>query len=155
MEVPQLAQPKTPLTQNHSALTSALLLWITACLLSATLPTFAQTAMSPVTATPNQAAVPVPTELTPYGANWVPKGTGTLRFFGFKAYDATLWLSGADGAFSFARPFALDIRYATAIKGRDISNTSLIELQRISTSAHRRPSKSWRGPPGWSQYLST
>ncbi len=82
-------------------------------------------------------ALTAPPELATYGTNWAAQGSGTLRFFGFKAYDATLWLAGpAPGAaFSFTRPFALDIRYATAIKGRDISNTSLIELQRISQSS--------------------
>lgn len=81
------------------------------------------------------ATVAAPAELAPYGPKWQAKGTGTLRFFGFKVYDATLWLPGADATFNFSRPFALDIRYATAIKGRDITNTSLIELQRISTSS--------------------
>ena len=78
---------------------------------------------------------PAPAELLPFGALWTPKGRGSLRFFGFKAYDATLWLAGADKQFSFARPFALEIRYDTAVKGKDISNTSLIELQRISQSS--------------------
>lgn len=80
-------------------------------------------------------AVVAPAELAPYGSGWQAKGSGVLRFFGIKAYDATLWLPGADAAFSFAKPFALDIRYAVSVKGRDISNTSLIELQRISTSS--------------------
>lgn len=80
-------------------------------------------------------AVASPTELAPYGSGWQAKGSGVLRFFGIKAYDATLWLPGAEAAFSFAKPFALDIRYAVSVKGRDISNTSLIELQRISTSS--------------------
>lgn len=82
-----------------------------------------------------EAAINLPNELTPYGNTWQPKGTGALRFFGFKAYDATLWLPNAEAGFSFTRPFALEIRYATAVKGRDITNTSLIELQRISTSS--------------------
>ena len=94
----------------------------------------ASTDNPPVSPAPRVAA-PVPTELANYGANWAVKGSGTLRFFGFKAYDATLWLPGSDAVFSFTRPFALDIRYATAIKGRDISNTSLVELQRISKSS--------------------
>ena len=76
-----------------------------------------------------------PAELLPYGAQWNFKGSGALRFFGFKVYDATLWLTGSDSQFSFARPFALEIRYDTAVKGKDISNTSLIELQRISQSS--------------------
>jgi Chalcone isomerase-like len=78
---------------------------------------------------------PPPAELLPYSTLWNIKGRGALRFFGFKAYDATLWLPGAEKTWSFARQFALEIRYATAIKGKDISNTSLIELQRISPSS--------------------
>lgn len=89
---------------------------------------------APASAAPRVTA-PAPTELANYGANWAVKGSGALRFFGFKAYDATLWLPGSEAVFSFTRPFALDIRYATAIKGRDISNTSLVELQRISKSS--------------------
>ncbi len=109
-----------------------LLSWCAALALLCGQAALAQTA-APASAA--STAVATPAELAPYGANWQAKGSGVLRFFGFKAYDATLWLPGADAAFSFAKPFALDIRYATAIKGRDIANTSLIELQRISTSS--------------------
>ncbi|MBX9834012.1 MAG: chalcone isomerase family protein [Burkholderiaceae bacterium] len=108
------------------------LLWFAALALLCGQASFAQSA-APRPAASAPAIAPV--ELATYGPNWHAKGSGTLRFFGFKAYDAALWLPGADAAFSFARPFALDIRYATAIKGRDIANTSLIELQRISTSS--------------------
>lgn len=61
-----------------------------------------------------------------------------LRFFGFKAYDAHLWLQPGGREFSYARPFALDIRYATSIKGADIINTSLIELSRITPTPSDR-----------------
>lgn len=77
----------------------------------------------------------VPTELATYGNGWIPKGSGALRFFGFKAYDATLWLANAQTPFAFSKPFALEIRYATTVKAKDITNTSLVELQRISTSS--------------------
>ena len=76
-----------------------------------------------------------PAELLPYGAQWSYRGSGVLRFFSFKVYDATLWLAGSDQQFSFARPFALEIRYDTSVKGKDISNTSLIELQRLTQSS--------------------
>ncbi len=76
-----------------------------------------------------------PTELATYGNGWIPKGSGALRFFGFKAYDATLWLANVQTPFAFSKPFALEIRYATTVKARDITNTSLVELQRISTSS--------------------
>lgn len=125
----------TPLLRSKS--TAALMLLTLASLQSG----FAQTKPVP-TPDPSVAlrsseslGVPAPAELLPYGPQWTPKGRGSLRFFGFKAYDATLWLSGADKPFSFARPFALEIRYDTAVKGKDISNTSLIELQRISQSS--------------------
>lgn len=78
-------------------------------------------------------AAAVPGELAAYGAGWRAKGTGALKFFGFKAYDATLWLpASAGGSFSFARPLALDITYNTFVKATDINNTSLIEMTRIS-----------------------
>lgn len=99
------------------------------------LPSFAQAAAGPVVAPSNSVAVEVPRELASYGSGWVAKGSGALRFFGFKAYDATLWVSNAQTLFSFSKPFALEIRYATTVKAKDIANTSLIELQRISTSS--------------------
>lgn len=125
------AQPIPSMNPLHLSPTRLLLPWFAALALLNAQPSWAQSAAPAVA----PATVAAPAELAPYGPNWQAKGSGTLRFFGFKAYDATLWLPGADAAFSFARPFALDIRYATAIKGRDIANTSLIELQRISTSS--------------------
>lgn len=86
-------------------------------------------------ASPEAIAVKPPAELLTYGRQWAINGRGSLRFFGFKAYDATLWLPAADPAFSFEKPFALEILYATTVKGKDIANTSLIELQRISKSS--------------------
>lgn len=76
-----------------------------------------------------------PAALSAYGANWLPKGSGPLKFFGFKAYDATLWLPAASGGdFSFNRIFALEIVYNTSVKASDINNTSLIEISRISAA---------------------
>ena len=74
-----------------------------------------------------------PAVLSAYGTDWKAKGSGVLKFFGFKAYDATLWLTGdSGGQFSFNRAFALEIVYNTYIKASDINNTSLIEMARIS-----------------------
>ncbi|MCZ8252853.1 MAG: chalcone isomerase family protein [Hylemonella sp.] len=86
-------------------------------------------ANTPVPATPTLA---VPNELGAFGAGWQLRGSGVLRFFGFKAYDAHLWLLPGPAEFSYTRPFALDIRYDMSIKGSDIVNTSLIELSRIT-----------------------
>jgi hypothetical protein len=86
---------------------------------------------------------PAPAVLAAYGADWQLKGTGVLKFFGFKAYDASLWLTGAKGAqFGFNRTFALEIVYNTYIKASDINNTSLIEMTRIS-GASQDQVKSW------------
>lgn len=76
-----------------------------------------------------------PAELSVFGTGWKAKGSGALRFFGFKAYDVTLWLpASAAGSFSFAKPFALDITYNTTVTATDINNTSLIEMSRISAA---------------------
>ena len=98
-------------------------------------PTVSQAQPAPVAAVADASGPEAPAPLAQYGSGWVAKGTGDLRFFGFKAYDATLWVTNAQTPFTFSKPFALDIRYATAVKAKDISNTSLIELQRISTSS--------------------
>lgn len=95
----------------------------------------AQVAQGSAVSSGGATSTEVPNELLPYGSDWVAKGSGALRFFGFKAYDATLWVISAQTPFSFSKPFALDIRYATSVKAKDISNTSLIELQRISMSS--------------------
>jgi hypothetical protein len=84
-----------------------------------------------------------PGVLAAYGTDWLLKGSGALKFFGFKAYDANLWLSGASGGqFSFNRAFALEIIYNTYIKASDINNTSLIEMTRIS-GASQEQVKTW------------
>lgn len=104
-----------------------------------------ETPLGAANQTPQNAAVAVvvPKELAAYGSAWRVKGSGALRFFGFKAYDATLWLpASAGGTFSFASPFALDIAYNTAVKATDINNTSLIEMSRIS-SATPEQVKAW------------
>lgn len=81
--------------------------------------------------------------LNAYGTGWLAKGSGVLKFFGFKAYDATLWLTASSGGkFSVDRPFALEIVYNTYIKASDINNTSLIEMARISGASPEQV-KAW------------
>jgi hypothetical protein len=89
-----------------------------------------------------------PLVLNAYGADWLPKGSGPLKFFGFKAYDATLWLPAASaGNFSFNRAFALEIVYNTFVKASDINNTSLIEISRISAATPEQVQ-------AWSTYMT-
>ncbi len=60
-------------------------------------------------------------------------GEGVLRWFGLKVYEARLWVDrdGFDPT-RFARaPFALDLRYARALKGEDIARRSLEEIARL------------------------
>ena len=66
-------------------------------------------------------------------------GEGRLRWFGIHVYDSSLWVPG--GSWSIERPFALDIRYAMNIKGRDLTQKSLEEMQRLFLDANGEP---WR-----------
>ncbi len=58
-----------------------------------------------------------------------PLGEGRLRWFGLHVYDSSLWVPAAP--WSFERPFALDIRYAMNIKGRELSVASIKEMKGI------------------------
>jgi hypothetical protein len=56
-------------------------------------------------------------------------GEGTLRWFGLKIYDATLW--SADRAASLAAPLRLELRYARALSGAAIAERSDEEIARL------------------------
>ncbi|MFY7907546.1 MAG: chalcone isomerase family protein [Burkholderiaceae bacterium] len=88
--------------------------------------------------------VELPAELNAYGTGWRASGSGSLRFFGFKAYDATLWLTAGQPSYAPSRTFALDIRYNTFVKATDIVNTSLIEMSRLA-GASPEQIKAWNG----------
>ncbi len=70
-------------------------------------------------------------------------GSGVLRFFGFKAYEAHLW-SGASTANPLLSKtlFALEIEYATSIKAEEIVNVSLVEMARLRSPSDAQI-KSW------------
>jgi len=61
-----------------------------------------------------------------------PLGEGRLRWFGLHVYDSSLWVPGE--AWSFDRVFALDIRYAMNIRGRDLTKRSLEEMRKLGFS---------------------
>lgn len=77
----------------------------------------------------------VPSELTafgPAGTGWRLQGSGVLRFFGFKAYDAYLWSSGGNTNPLLGNlPFALEIEYSTSLRAEEIVNVSLVEMTRM------------------------
>ncbi|MGD9951555.1 MAG: chalcone isomerase family protein [Burkholderiales bacterium] len=56
-------------------------------------------------------------------------GEGTLRWFGFKVYEATLWAAGQRADLS--APLRLELRYARALSGRAIAERSDEEIARL------------------------
>lgn len=63
----------------------------------------------------------------PQLADYEAVGTATMRYFGFRIYDATLWSPG--GTWSAGRPFALELRYARSFDGASIARRSIEEMQ--------------------------
>ncbi len=54
-------------------------------------------------------------------------GEGRLRFFGIHVYDASVWIPGT--AFDGKQTCVLDLRYASGIKGRALTERSLKEMR--------------------------
>lgn len=54
-------------------------------------------------------------------------GSGTLRFFGLRIYDATLW--SPNGQWKAGQPFALELRYARSFESAAIARRSIEEIQ--------------------------
>jgi Chalcone isomerase-like len=83
------------------------------------------------------ATTKIPIELGAFGsgAAWRMQGSGALRFFGFKAYDANLWstVPAPSGLNPFAAKglYALEIVYNMGIKADEIVNVSLVEMARL------------------------
>jgi hypothetical protein len=60
-------------------------------------------------------------------------GEGDLRWFGLKVYTAQLWVAppGLRADRIATEPFALELRYATALKGAAIAERSVQEIERM------------------------
>lgn len=60
-------------------------------------------------------------------------GEGDLRWFGIKVYSAQLWIGrpGLRPDRLASAPFALDLRYATSLKGALIAERSVQEIERM------------------------
>jgi len=56
-------------------------------------------------------------------------GSGTMRWFGIKVYDATLWTRGR--SVDYAEPLALQLRYARKLKGAAIAQRSVEEMAKL------------------------
>lgn len=63
----------------------------------------------------------------PHLADYETVGSGTLRFFGLRIYDATLW--APRGAWTSGQPFALELRYARSFDGAAIARRSIEEIR--------------------------
>lgn len=69
---------------------------------------------------------PVP-QLLPE-ANWRRWGSGVLRRFGFRVYEATLWAAAGE---PLRPPYALELRYALDIASDRLASTSVDEMRRL------------------------
>ena len=59
------------------------------------------------------------------------QGSGLMRFFGLRVYAARLWTGANPVAAGWAAvPFALELEYARELKGAEIAERSLVEMQR-------------------------
>lgn len=63
----------------------------------------------------------------PYLPSFEAVGSGTLRFFGLRIYDATLWSPG--GVWSADQPYALELTYARSFDGAAIARRSIEEMR--------------------------
>lgn len=59
------------------------------------------------------------------------KGQGTMRYFGLKVYEASLWVSASFEAARFQdHRFALELQYYRSLDGKAIAQRSLEEMRR-------------------------
>ncbi|MFO7543531.1 MAG: chalcone isomerase family protein [Thiobacillus sp.] len=63
----------------------------------------------------------------PHLSNYEVVGSGTMRFFGLRIYDATLWSPG--GVWSAHQPYALELVYARSFDGAAIARRSIDEMR--------------------------
>jgi hypothetical protein len=73
-------------------------------------------------------SVPLPEPVAAAHPQLAPVGSHRFRFLAFHVYDASLWTPGGRGALD--GPFALAIRYAMEIRGRDLTRRSVEEMRR-------------------------
>ena len=79
---------------------------------------------------------PLPEAALEGTAGLQPRGHGSFRWFGLHIYDAALWLpasaiSGSGPGPDGSQPLALRLRYARTLKGGDIAQRSIEEIERL------------------------
>ena len=83
-------------------------------------------------------ATNLPEDLTRDVKGLSVRGEAVLRFFGLKVYDVRLWTQMKP--FTHSEPFAIELVYDMAIKGKDIADRSVKEMraQGVSDEAKLR-----------------
>ena len=62
------------------------------------------------------------------------QGSGVLRFFGLRVYEARLWtLPGFDADDYARRPFGLELAYDRRLEGQAIAERSVAEMRRVGS----------------------
>lgn len=80
------------------------------------------------------ADTPAPAELATALPQARLQGTGVLRFFGLRVYEARLWTQPGFDADDYARqPFALELIYDRRLEGAAIAERSVAEMRRVGS----------------------
>lgn len=92
-------------------------------------------ALSPLAMTPALAAdLPLPAELQATLPQAKLRGTGVLRFFGLRVYEARLWTLPDFNADDYAGcRFALELVYDRKLEGAAIAERSVAEMRRVGS----------------------
>lgn len=82
------------------------------------------------------AATPAPQSIPIAVTQAVPElqlsGTGTYRWFGLQIYDAALWTPRTSTSQpDWSRPLVLQLRYARTLRGADIAQRSIDEIEKL------------------------
>lgn len=94
----------------------------------------AATALSSLTMLHAIADTQVPSELKTALPQARLQGTGVLRFFGLRVYEARLWTVPGFEADDYARqPFALELTYDRRLEGQAIAERSVAEMRRVGS----------------------
>jgi len=77
----------------------------------------------------------LPAAITQAAPGLQVSGAGSYRWFGLQIYDATLWLPPPSASQAtqpdWSRPLALQLRYARTLRGADISQRSVAEIEKL------------------------
>ncbi len=91
-------------------------------------------AVTPLAMTPALSAPAMPAELQGTLPNARLRGSGVLRFFGLRVYEARLWALPDFDADDYARqPFALELLYDRRLEGAAIAERSVAEMRRVGS----------------------